>query len=97
MTSKTSRSINKHGLPMTGLRKASGNIVNWSPRSGGYTEIFYDRSNGDVWTVDQVSLGQNSWTCYHNPSVIKICNTDTHMTMQQIADLIADRVARANF
>ena len=48
--------VNYHGLTIKGLRKASGSTVNWAPRSGGYDEIFYDLSTGDVWTVAQVSL-----------------------------------------
>ena len=84
--------INTHGLKINGIRKASGNTINWSPRSGGYTEIFYDKSSGDVWTVDQVSLGQNSWTAYKSRSIIKVCNTDVHLTMQQIADMIHEVV-----
>lgn len=88
--------IDKHGLTITGLRKASGETVNWSPRSGGYTEVFYDISTGEVWTVDQVSLGHNSWTVYHDKDVIKICDTEYHMTMQEIADSIRDAVAAHN-
>ena len=84
--------INKHGLKMNGLKQASGETVNWVPCSGGYTEIFYNMENGNIWTIDQVSLGENSWTVYHNPDVIKICNTSSHMTMQSIADCIARKV-----
>lgn len=87
------KSTNKHGLTIKGLRKASGNTVNWTARSGGYTEVFYDKSSGEVWTVDQVSLGQNSWTEYHDPSVVKVCNTSRHMTMQQIADAISRKLS----
>lgn len=90
------KSVNTYGIKVKGIRKASGNTVNWAPRSGGYTEIFYDRGNGEVWTVDQISLGQNSWTDYHDPAVIKICNTSRHMTMQEIADSIMERLAKAN-
>ena len=84
--------LNKYNLPMSGLRKACSATVNWSPRSGGYTEIFYDRSTGEIWTVDQVSLGHNSWTQYDDPNVIKICETSNHMTMQEIADRIHEVV-----
>lgn len=89
--------INKHGIKMTGLKTASGNTVNWSPRSGGYTEIFYDRSTGNIWTMDQVSLGQNTWTEYRDPHVVKICNTSIHMTMQQIADSVRDRLEEVEY
>ena len=86
--------ISKHGLKITGLKKASGNTINWNPRSGGYTEIFYDLSDGECWTVDQVSLGHNSWTQYRSKSIIKICDTEAHMTMQQIADAIYEAVSK---
>lgn len=84
--------VNYHGLTIKGLRKASGSAVNWAPRSGGYDEIFYDLSTGDVWTVAQVSLGCNSWTEYRDGNVIKICNTSRHMTMQEISDAIYEAV-----
>ena len=80
--------VNTYGHKINGLRKASGETVIWDTRCGGYTEVFYDRSTGDVWTVDQISLGYNSWTDYHDTNVIKICNTSLHMTMQAIADAI---------
>ncbi len=85
--------INKYGMKMNGLRAASGNTINWTPRSGGYTQISYDRATGEVLTNDHVSLGYNSWTEYHDTAIIHVCNTSKHMTMQQIADAIADRVA----
>ena len=49
--------INKYGLKMNNLRAASGNTINWTPRSGGYTQISYDRATGDILTSDHVSLG----------------------------------------
>lgn len=80
--------INKHGYKMTGLRKASGETRSY-PDSGSYDEIFYDRKTGEIWTRYQCSLGQNSWTQYDSPDIVKVCNTDRHMTMQEIADRIA--------
>lgn len=84
--------INKNGIKMNGLKKTSGYTENYGPYSGSYVEIFYDKSNGDVWGVFQHSLGQNSWTVYHDPDVVKVCTTSRHMTMQQIADCIRDRL-----
>lgn len=77
-------------IKIKGLRKACGNTANWGPRSGGYTEIFYDRNSGEVWTVDQISLGHNSWTSYRDPDIIKICETEHHMTMAEIREAIAE-------
>lgn len=45
-----------------------------------------------VWTVFQCSLGHNSWTEYHDENIVKICNTDEHMTMQEIADCIYNHI-----
>lgn len=84
--------INTHGLKMTGLKAASGNTRDYGYYSPSYDEIFYDRSTGKVWTVYQYSLGHNSWTVYHDASVLKICDASNHMTMQQIADAIARAV-----
>lgn len=86
--------VDKHGLKIIGLKKASGSTINWIPGSGGYTEIFYDLRIGEVWTVDQVSLGHNSWTEYRDPYVIKICETEKRMTMQEIADTIHAKLSR---
>lgn len=84
--------INKYGIKMNGLKKASGYTENYGPYSGSYVELFYDKSNGDVWGVFHHSMGQNSWTEYHDPDVLKVCTTSRHMTMQEIADCIRDRI-----
>ena len=84
--------INNHGLRINGLKKASGCTENYGPYSGSYVEIFYDKSSGDVWGNYQYSIGHNSWTVYNDPDIIKICDASMHMTMQQIADAIHDRL-----
>lgn len=84
--------INKHGMKIIGIRKASGETEDYGDFSGKYVEIFYDTSSGEVWTKFQYSLGGNSWTEYHDPYVIKICDTARHMKMQEIADKILTRM-----
>ncbi len=84
--------LNTHGLHMGGIKKASKETVNWDARSCGYVELFYNKKMGFVWAVTQISIGQNSWTRYDDPDVIKIMNTTKHMTMQEIADAIAERM-----
>ena len=81
--------LNKYGYKMIGIKRASRETVNWACGSGGHTQISYGRSTGEVLTNDHV--GQ-SWTQYHDPEIITICHTDRHMTMQQIADMIRDRM-----
>ena len=80
--------VNTYGLPIKGLKTASGYTEDYGSCSGRYVEIFYDRSTGEVWGNFQCSTGMNSWTEYHDPAVVKICNTSRHMTMQEIADEI---------
>lgn len=84
--------INKHGLKISGLKKTSGDTYNYGDFSDKYTEIFYDTKTGEVWSIFQCSLGHNSWTEYHEKTIIKICETTNHMTMQQIADKIYEVV-----
>lgn len=82
--------INKHGYKMKGLKAVAGETKELDGRGcGAYLELFYDRETGEVWTVFQWSLGQGSWTEYHDKSIIKITNICGKMTMQQIADRIA--------
>ena len=86
---------NTHGLIMTGLKKASGETKNYGAYSPTYAEVFYDKSTGEIWTRYHYSLGQNSWTQYDDPNVIRVCTTSKHLTMQAIADMIADAVTAA--
>ena len=46
--------INKHGLPMNGLKKASGATCDYGYYAQEYDEIFYDRSTGEIWTEAEV-------------------------------------------
>lgn len=80
--------VNTYGLTIKGLKKTSGFTKDYGYYSGMYVEIFYDRSTGEVWGIFQYSLGQNTWSEYHDPDILKICNTSRHMTMQEIADEI---------
>ncbi len=87
---------NTHGIKMTGLKAASGDTKNLRGYySGEYVELFFDRQTGEVWTKYQYSLGQNSWTVYHDDNVVKIANFSAPATMQEIADAIASRLAEA--
>ena len=82
---------------MQGLRKAAGETKGLtSYYSGHYVQISYDTSNGEILTNYHYNLGQNSWTAYNDADIITICNASNPMTMQQIADAIADAVARHN-
>lgn len=83
---------NTHGLKMIGLKKASGSTENYGYYDGRYDQVFYDRATGEIWTVFHCSLGHNSWSQYDDENVIWVCDASHHMTMQQIADAIVERI-----
>ena len=89
---------NTHGHKITGLRKIAGDSKQLKGiYDGAYFELFYDKKNGKAWTVYQYSLGQNSWTVYHDPNIVKICNLSGPHTMQEIADMIATELVTRRY
>ena len=87
------KKLNTYGYKMTGIRKAAGETKDLPGYySGHYIELFFNPENGEVWTVYQYSLGQNSWTVPRDGS-IKICNLCEPTSMQQIADYIREAIA----
>lgn len=86
------KQINKHGLKMHGLKAASGETKDYGYYSGHYVQISYDTETGDILADYHYSLGQNSWTHYHAPAIITVATTADHMTMQEIADAVAQAV-----
>lgn len=69
------KTINRHGLILSGLRKAAGETKGLTGYySGRYVQISYDTRNGAILTNYHYNLGQNSWTQYHNSDIITICN-----------------------
>lgn len=82
--------INTNGLKMTGLRKAAGETKNLRGYyDASYLQLNYDTVTGEVWTDYFCSLGQNSWTEYHDAAVKVIGNIHTPKTMQELADMIS--------
>lgn len=79
--------VNTYGMKMHGLKKAAGETKGLSYYRGDYVQISYDRSDGEILTNYHVST--NSWSEYHDPQIITVCNAREPMTMQQIADEIA--------
>lgn len=79
---------------MHGLKAASGWTEDFGYYSGQYVQISYDRNTGDILANYHYSLGQNSLTQYRDPAIITVAIASNHMTMQQIADAIADKLAK---
>lgn len=82
--------LNTYNLKMEGLEEASKATCDWPRNSGGHTQIFYDRDTGEVWTRDHV--GENSWSEYRDPAIIRVGDTDRHVSAQKIADWIFEEV-----
>lgn len=80
--------VDRHGLTIRGLKKASGNTFDYGYYNPRYVEVFYDTKSCRVWTVEQYSAGRNSFTVYNAPEIVKVCETSRHLGMQDIADLI---------
>ena len=80
--------VDKHGLPMKGLKKASGYTCDWE-RTGFNVQISYDKRDGKVMYG---LVSDNGWLEYHSSEIITIMHTNTHCTMQEIADAIYERV-----
>lgn len=87
------KTIDKHGLKINGLKKASGDTWDWCWRDGQHNDIYFDMSTGDVWTVHHST---NWWTAYGDPNVIAVCSSRRHMTMQEIADAISFRLVEVS-
>lgn len=83
------KKINTHGLKIINLRKVSSETVN---NPVGYSQISYDKATGELLEAWHVGDPLTSWTQYHDPDIIHVCNTCKHMTMQQLADAVAQAV-----
>lgn len=78
--------LEKYGIKMQGLKKAAGEtkgLDGWN----GYTQIGYDRADGEVIAVYHADV--NDWTRYHSETITPVRNTREPMTMQGIADAVA--------
>lgn len=85
--------VNTHGIKINGLRKVCGETKNLRGYYDGlYLEIFYDVSDGYLWTTEHAS--HNNWTKYEDSEIVKIANAYDHMTMQEIADAVYERVGK---
>lgn len=84
------RKVNKHGIKMSNLREISEETVN---NNQGYSQISYDTATGELLETWHVGSADCSWTVYHDPSIIHVCNTRRHMTMQQLADAVRGALA----
>ena len=83
--------LNAYGLTIRDIRAAAAHTANLGRENdSGYFEIFYDFSDCRIWTV--YNPGASNSKTYPSPSIISVCTTRNHMTMQQIADRLWERM-----
>ena len=84
--------INTHGLNINldDLKTVSEETYSVDWRRGHRLEVFYDRSNGDLWSKFYIS--SENWTEYHDPAIISVCCPRQHHSQQWLADRIKEAV-----
>ena len=85
------KTIDTHGLniDLESLKECSDYTE--TLYNGSRVDIFFDRRDGQVWGVFEIS--GNDWTQYHAPEIIRICGVRRHYSPQWIADRIAETIA----
>lgn len=83
------KKLDTHGMKMTGIKAAAGATKDLTPYGGSCVQVSYDRETGEVLTAYHVGSG---WTLYHESSIVTACYATAPMTMQEVADSIADKV-----
>lgn len=83
--------VNTYGLKMIGLKAAAGETKGISYYTGEYVQISYDLDEGRVYADWHLTV--NDYCRYHDPRIITACSAREPMTMQAIAEAIAQRVA----
>lgn len=89
------KSIDKGDKSMTinidkaSLNKAAAATVDWPARTG-HTEICFDRSSGEVFTIDHAN--DNDFIRPNDPSIITVCCTNRHMSADNIERRIIEVV-----
>lgn len=86
-------SINNHGYKMTGIKAAAAETKCIRANSGNRVQISYDIESGKVYA--EYLVGSNNWITYNDDSIKHIGFADRPMTMQAIADMIADALGVA--
>lgn len=81
--------IEKYGIKMQGLKKASGETKHLNYWNG-YTQISYDRADGKIMADYHIDV--NDWTRYRSNTIITVCNAREPMTMQDIADAVEQAI-----
>lgn len=84
-------------LKIKGIKKIAGESKNLGGYySGEYLQLNYDTKTGEAWTDYHTSFGQNSWTEYNNSTIINCGNICNPITMEEIREMIKDKLEMIN-
>ena len=81
--------LDRHGLKIKGIRKAASDTFDLENSNRGWNEIIYNTRTGEVRVEFRTSI---SWNTADDPDDIFVGKTCFKMTMQNIADAIADAI-----
>lgn len=84
-------------MKIKGLKKVAGESKCLQGYySGRYLQLNYDRKTGEIWTDEHISLGQNSWTEYHDSNILVCGNICKPVTMQEIRQMVENAIAETD-
>jgi len=84
-------------MKISGLRKIAGETKSLQGHySSIYLQLNYDTSDGHAWTDQHCSLGHNSWTQYHDDTIINCGILTEPATMKEIEAMIERAVCEKN-
>ncbi|GHU55161.1 hypothetical protein AGMMS49975_16580 [Clostridia bacterium] len=83
-------------MKITGIKKAVGDFNSWQ----GTARIYFDSSDGTVWT--NVYAGMNEWDEYHSKTISQIYSKststiwerDNKITMRELKELCENELRR---
>lgn len=84
------KKVNMHGLKINGLGKAAKATENGSRRYNLHMQINYDSDTGETWASGPLTDGD--YVAFDDPAILAVCDAYSSMTMQEIADAIAEAV-----
>lgn len=80
--------LNTHNIKMYGLKKASGATRNIGAYNPFRFDVYFNVHTGEVIVREEFA---NNFIKFDDPYIMYVCTTREHLTMQQIADKIAER------
>lgn len=84
------KAVDRHGRKLYGLFQAAPRTYQKAPK---YADVYYDKKTDEVWTEVRQ---HNEPEEIDDPDVIHVIRTHRRMTLQQVADLIDEKLKATN-